>query len=298
MLLEPDHSQPDAPLNQDPVLLAELRDKALTQFRDLWGALNEPDLEALEAQLRPDLRQRLNHIRAPLAFDFETGQKVLAPALRDRYDVNARIEALLATLDGDTRRKIQHRWHPLHASLYVGAKTLLANTIIPLNADRTEMANGLEGRPPILDHKLAELVCHLPPSAKLAYCPQGSGLESGRSAMRSYAADAAQARFREKWVLREAARPFVTAEIYARPKHGFQAPTKYLRGGPLHGLLARLLTRERVAGVGFLDWNAVERALGSGFGEDGSAVAFASCVLAAGYVVIGERFGVARAVVA
>ncbi|KAK7921446.1 asparagine synthase [Apiospora marii] len=298
MLLEPDHSQPDAPLNQDPALLAELRVQALAQFRDLWGAVNEPDLKALEARLRPDLHQRLNHIRAPLAFDFETGQKVLAPTLRARHDINARIGALLATLDAETQRKIQTKWHPLHASLYIGAKTLLANTIIPLNADRTEMANSLEGRPPILDHKLAELVCKLPPSAKLAYFPKGAGLESGRSAMKSYVTDAVQARFREKWVLREVAKPFVTEEIYSRPKHGFQAPTKYMRGGPMHGLLSRLLTRERVEGVGFLDFDAVERALENGFGEDGSAVDFASCVLAASYVSIGEQFGVGKAVLA
>ncbi|KAK7977220.1 glutamine-hydrolyzing asparagine synthase [Apiospora saccharicola] len=298
LLLEPDHSQPDGPLNQDPVLLAELREKALSQFQDLWGLSHDADLASLAAQVRPDLAQRLNHINAPLAFDYETGHKVLAPALRKRYGVNERIEALLATFDEETRAKIRSKWHPLNASLYVGAKTLLANTIIPLNADRTEMAHSLEGRPPILDHKLAELVSQLPPGAKLAYFPRGAGLESGRSAMKPTAADAVQARFREKWILREVARPFVTDEIYARPKHGFQASSRYLPGGPMHGLLSRLLTRDKVEGLGFLDGDVVEAAFGNAFGAEGRAVDFGSCLLAASYVSIGEQFGVAKACLA
>lgn len=202
---------------------------------------------------------------------------------------------MLDTLDGETQDMLRNKWHPLHASLYIGAKNLLANTIIPLNADRTEMANSLEGRPPILDHKLAELVCKLPPSVKLAYFPQGSGLESGRSAMKSYVTDAAQARFREKWILREVAKPFVTEEIYSRPKHGFQAPTHYIPGGPMHALFSRLLTRDKVEGLGFLDWDAVERAFGNAFGEQGRGADFATCVLAASYVSIGEQFGVGKA---
>ncbi|KAK8087306.1 asparagine synthetase [Apiospora phragmitis] len=268
LLQEPDYSQPDGPLNQDPKLLAELRDKAWTQFCELWAGVYDPNLGAVEAQISPGLQRRMNHVRASLAFDFETGRNVLAPALRAKYDINVRVEAMLATLDADTQQKIQTKWHPLNTSLYLGAKTVLANSIIPLNADRTEMSHSLEGRPPILDHKLAELVCGLPPSVKLAYFPEGSGLESGRSAMKSYAADAAQARFREKWILREVARPFVTEEIYTRPKHGFQAPSRYARGGPMHRLLSRLLTREKVEALGFLDGEAVERALGGAFGEE------------------------------
>ncbi|KAK8039509.1 asparagine synthetase [Apiospora rasikravindrae] len=295
LLLEPDYSRPDGLLSQDPDLLAELRDKAWTQFRDLWAGQYEPELSTLASQLTPDLQRRMNHIRAPLAFDFETGQKVLAPALRIKYNINDRLQAVLATFDDEVQTKIQNKWHPLNSSLYIGAKDVLANMIIPLNADRTEMSHSLEGRPPILDHKLAELVCHLPPSVKLAYFPDGSGLESGRSTFKSYAADAVQARFREKWVLREVARPFVTEEIYARPKHGFTAPTRYQVGGAMHALFARLLVREKVEALGILDVDVVERAMGNAFGEDGSAVDFASCVLAASYVSIGEQFGVAKA---
>ncbi|KAK7947940.1 asparagine synthase [Apiospora aurea] len=283
LLLEPDYSRPDGQLNQDPKLLAELRDKAWTQFRDLWGDLYEPDIGTLASQVNPDLQRRVNHTCAPLAFDFETGQKVLVPALRAKYNINDRLQAILATFDEDVQAKIQHKWHPLNSSLYIGAKGLLANTIIPLSADRTEMANSLEGRPPSLDHKL------------LAYFPADAGLASGRSTFRPSAADAAQARFREKWVLREAARPFVTDEIYARPKHGFTAPTRYAAGGPMHALFSGLLARDRVEALGFLDADAVERAMGRAFGEEGQAAEFASCVLAASYISIGEQFGVAKA---
>ncbi|KAK8094802.1 Amidase chyE [Apiospora hydei] len=270
LLLEPDSSRPEGPLNQDPKLLAELRDKAWTQFRDLWGDLYEPELGTLESQISPETQRRMNHLRAPLAFDFETGQKVLAPALRAKYNINDRLQAILGTFDEEVQAKIQN-------NLYIGAKDLLANTIIPLNADRTEMANSLEGRPPILDHKLAELVSGLPPSAKLAYFPAGAGLASGRSTFKPSAADAAQARFREKW------------EIYARPKHGFTAPTRYAAGGPMHALFSRLLARDRVEALGFLDADVVERAMGQAFGEEGRAAEFAGCVLAASYGFAPEK---------
>ncbi|KAK6840673.1 asparagine synthetase 2 [Apiospora arundinis] len=291
LLLEPDYSQP-----QDPDLRAELGDKAWKQFCDLWGAMYEPELDELDANIRADIKEQFNHIRSPLAFDFSTGRHFLAPKLLEKHDINDRLQAILGTFDDEVRDKIQNKWHPLNSSLYAIAKELLANTIIPVNADRTEMANSLEGRPPILDHKLAELVCQLPPSVKLAYFPAGSGLDSGRSAMRSYVADAVQARFREKWILREVARPFVTDEIYARPKHAFMAPTRYAVGGPMHRLLAgKLLTRENVEALGFLDWAAVETCLGRAFGEDGHAGDFASCVRAASYVSIGQQFQVGKA---
>ncbi|KAK8140582.1 hypothetical protein G3M48_003543, partial [Beauveria asiatica] len=59
------------------------------------------------------------------------------------------------------------RWHPLHRSLYMWAKPLLPNTILTGLGDRSEMRNSIEGRPPFLDHNLAEHVNALPPSVKM-----------------------------------------------------------------------------------------------------------------------------------
>jgi asparagine synthetase B (glutamine-hydrolysing) len=62
------------------------------------------------------------------------------------------------------------------------------------------MAHSIEAQTPFLDHKLTEHVCGLPPSLKIRWDPK-------------------EQRFIEKWILREAAKPFITKELYERKKH-------------------------------------------------------------------------------
>ncbi|KAK8140883.1 hypothetical protein G3M48_001526 [Beauveria asiatica] len=74
------------------------------------------------------------------------------------------------------------RWHPLHRSLYMWAKTLLLNTILTGLGDRSEMRHSIEGRPPFLDHLLAEHVNALPPSVKMRYVlDEGQDLAQGNA---------------------------------------------------------------------------------------------------------------------
>lgn len=96
--------------------------------------------------------------------------------------------------------KIQHEWHPLNSALYVWTKGHLANIFLSCLGDRTEMAHSIEARTPFLDHELTEYVYGLPPSVKIKW-------------------DANEERFVEKWILREAAKPFITKELYERKKH-------------------------------------------------------------------------------
>ena len=76
---------------------------------------------------------------------------------------------------------------------------MLANYLLNMLGDRMEMAHSIEGRVPFLDHKVVELVRDLPVSMKIR------GMT-------------------EKYVLREAAKPFITETIYRRQKHPFLAP--------------------------------------------------------------------------
>ena len=62
------------------------------------------------------------------------------------------------------------------------------------------MAHSIEARTPFLDHHLTEYVNGLPPSGKIRW-------------------DAEEERFVEKWILREASKPFITEELYKRKKH-------------------------------------------------------------------------------
>ena len=88
---------------------------------------------------------------------------------------------------------------PVHQSLYLWSKTILATYILVVLGDRMEMAHSVEGRVPFLDHKVVELVVSLPVSAKIR------GMN-------------------EKFVLREAARPVLTDTVYRRQKHPFLSP--------------------------------------------------------------------------
>ena len=76
---------------------------------------------------------------------------------------------------------------------------MLANYLLNMLGDRMEMAHSIEGRVPFLDHKVVELVRDLPVAMKIR------GMT-------------------EKYILREAAKPFITDTIYRRQKHPFLAP--------------------------------------------------------------------------
>ena len=104
------------------------------------------------------------------------------------------------------------------------------------------MAHSIEARTPFLDHHLTEYVNGLPPSVKIRYSSDSAG----------------GAEFTEKWILREAARPFITDELYKRKKFPYSAPTVWPTGGPIHRLFLRLLTEDNVNMLGFVDWQKVK----------------------------------------
>lgn len=184
--------------------------------------------------------------------------------------------AIASTADGIARAQINNSWHPLHAALYIWSKGHLPNIFLTCLGDRTEMAHSIEARTPFLDHVLAEYVNALPPSAKLRWVPR-------------------ERRFVEKWILREASKPFITRELYERTKHPYSAPTRYPRGGPLWRLLGGLVTREGVEGLGFVAWGKVEGLVEEAFGGEGSARALRLVLVVAQWVVLGRRFGVKTA---
>lgn len=202
-------------------------------------------------------------------------------------------------VDNRTRQKIFDTWHPLHAAQYVWSKGHLANINLTCLGDRTEMAHSIEARTPFLDHHLTEYVNNLPPSVKVHYDPptQGPGKyvdqESRARDIRNK--DYHSGRIVEKWVLREAAKPFITPELYERKKHPYSAPTSWPVGGPLHHLLAGLLTKENAEGLGFVAWEKVEGLVDRAFGREGEARALRVALIVAQWVVLGKRFGVVPA---
>ena len=184
-------------------------------------------------------------------------------------------ETMANNVDGRVWDLMANKWHPLHTAEYIWSKGFLANAILTALGDRAEMAHSLEARPPFLDHHLTEFVNNLPPSVKVRWDP-------------------IEGRFTEKWILREATKPFITEEILARRKHHFSAPPKWPANGPLHKLMARLVTRENIEKLGFVEWELVKALVPKAF-EDGDVGSFRVAGLLAQWVVLSQKFGVARA---
>ncbi|KAJ5750334.1 hypothetical protein N7533_007362 [Penicillium manginii] len=178
-------------------------------------------------------------------------------------------------LDGRVRDLIINRWHPLHTAEYILTKGLFPNLLLRYLGDNVDMVHHVETRPPFLDHHLTAYVNNLPPSLKIKCSLPDKSLT-------------------EKYILREAVRPFVTDEIYKRPKKPYVGPAKFPENGPLHQLFLRLISRENVEALGFLDWTATEQLVSKAF-RDQNPLCFRAAFQICQMVVISQRFGVAKA---
>jgi asparagine synthase (glutamine-hydrolysing) len=118
---------------------------------------------------------------------------------------------------------------PVNQSLYLWSKAALPSYILAVLGDRMEMAHSVEGRVPFLDHHVVELVRDLPVAQKIR------GMT-------------------EKYVLREAARPVLSATVYARQKHPFLAPPAALTPGErLYELMQETLRGPALDSLPFYD---------------------------------------------
>ncbi|KID97056.1 asparagine synthetase, partial [Metarhizium majus ARSEF 297] len=198
-------------------------------------------------------------------------------------------KTLMASHSKDVLEKLSSKWHPSNSAMYLWNKSILINVILACLGDRVEMAHSIEGRTPFLDHQLADYVNALPPSIKIMYAP------TEINGVASRPAGSALQNLTEKWILREAARPYITDELYNRKKVTFWAPTNWPKDGPLHKMFSSLLTREAVENLGFVDYEVIERALDAAFGENTDAASFRIVCYTAGWVTISRKFGVKKA---
>lgn len=154
----------------------------------------------------------------------------LSPERQSRLFSRALGEALAGEDPfGSARATLAHKPLPdgLSELLYTDFTMYLQDDLLT-KVDRATMLASLEARAPFLDHELAEYVAGLPSGLKVRH---GTG----------------------KWILREAVRHRLPAEVLARRKRGFTIPfSRWL----LHGLRERMLARfspERVAARGLFD---------------------------------------------
>jgi len=243
-LREPDHSMPDKDLTEElrEKLCIEKEKEAADYYRKVGADASN--------RLENAASRQLNHITtvaSMAAFSFN----MFAPWTSCYGVCDPRI-TIANNIDGRVKDMVMDKWHPLHTAEYVWTKGHLANIFLTCLGDRTEMAHSIEARTPFLDHKLTEYVNNLPPSMKIHY-------------------DAKEDYFTEKYILREASRPFITDELYKRKKHPYSAPTTWPEDGPLHKLMQKLVTKENVEQLGFVDWDGQEGA-NSVTGSDGQVL--------------------------
>ncbi|KAF4457023.1 asparagine synthase [Fusarium austroafricanum] len=183
--------------------------------------------------------------------------------------------SLIEGFDGQVRDKILKRWHPVHTAQYMFVKTFMPHFILRYNGDNIDMVHQVESRCPFLDHHLTEYVNNVPPSLKMRY-------------------NAGDKTWREKHILREAVKPYVTDEVYNMSKKAYMGPRKFWPGGPLHQKIEKLVTKENVEKLGFVDWVATQDAMDGAFNKQ-EALALRRIITVAQFIVLGQRFGVKRA---
>lgn len=135
------------------------------------------------------LDSALGYFRSVARTQTEQRHALLSPGLRAGlagYDPATRIADLMAESGTDD---------PLTRAQYADLPTWLAGDMM-VKVDRASMANSLEVRSPLLDHRLLEWGLSLPASLKLPRC-------------------------KGKYVLKRALAPLLPAELLSRPKQGF-----------------------------------------------------------------------------
>ncbi len=122
---------------------------------------------------------------------------------------------------------------PLGGMLAADVATMLPDDFL-VKVDRASMANGLEVRPPLLDHELLELAARIPSAWKVC------GNES-------------------KWIFKRAVGPRLPPGILGRRKQGFEIPLDAWLRGPLRPVFEEAVLRPNAPAADLLDRKTTER---------------------------------------
>lgn len=291
-LREADAAQPDSQLSKDNQLRSNMFSAAQREMRGIWrnsGATayeNRPAAASIAGAGATDMSDNL--------LAWHPTATLFAPWLQNQLDNYDCRRTALNSHSRDVQAKMRSRWHPLHTAMYMWNKNSLANVLLSCLGDRTEMAHSVEARTPFLDHHLTEYVNRLPPSVKLRYSADIPSDNGDLGPIWTKSSIALQS-LNEKWILRQAVRPYITDELYQRKKHPFLAPTRWAEDGPLHRKFKELLTREAVEGLGFVEWEAIQAAMVTAWGENADPKAFRRLLYCGAWVALSLRMDIPEA---
>ncbi|MDZ4836183.1 MAG: asparagine synthase (glutamine-hydrolyzing) [Candidatus Melainabacteria bacterium] len=185
------------------------------------------------------VQQKLGYVPGFLEAKGSFGHKVsslLSDETIQRFQNHDAYDRFISHFDVDGQ--LSGRNH-VNQSLYLWTKSALANYILKTLGDGMEMANSIEGRLPFLDHHFFEFVRDLPISMKI----------NGTI---------------EKYILKEAVKPFITDTIYNRQKHPFVAPPiSAFASDSAETLLNDSLRSQKFKDIPFLDHKKIVRLLDS-----------------------------------
>jgi asparagine synthase (glutamine-hydrolysing) len=175
-------------------------------------------------------RVRLRRLAAALS---QTSEETVYMALLSRWDRPA--EVLSGATEPPTAFTDPGRWARLpsflYKMMYLDMVAYLPDDILA-KVDRASMAVSLEGRCPMLDHRLVEFAWRIPAEMKIR------GQEG-------------------KWPLRQILHKFVPRTLVDRPKTGFSIPISAWLRGPLRDWTEELLSPGRLRNDGFFNLRPV-----------------------------------------
>lgn len=157
---------------------------------------------------------------------------LLTDEARDEMVSGSPVSALESDLPADFPQ-----WNDFNRAEFLETRYLLPGYILSSQGDRVAMAHSVEGRYPFLDYRVVEFAATLPPNLKMKALDQ-------------------------KYLLKQAAKPFVPESIRRRAKQPYRAPDGKSFFVPEGDYLDEVLSPARLRDAGIFDSGAVASLIG------------------------------------